>query len=260
MSNNLLRLTTPSGKPVIVDGTGKQIKVIVQDGGNHHTLQFAGLGHSEDQGHFIRTRSGQVVQLKDEDAIAVAALVEARPKPKTPWVLYSVGGVLALLFIIGIANSGGSSSTSGSKATATAEAPPAVTEIGTGVPVGNAMIGITKVQVRDAVGDSFLREAAADGGVLVVLDIAIKNAGDKPLKSYDMPKLKLVDGAGTEYAADIGKSSSYATETHLDAKAFSDLNPDITVHDAEVFEVSKAKFDRSTWYAVTENGQKLALQ
>ena len=66
---------------------------------------------------------------------------------------------------------------------------------------------------------------------------------------FSYPTVSLVDEKGTEYSSDIDASSSYAVETNIDnSKVLSDLNPDISVTDTAVYEVSKEKFAQGKWY------------
>ena len=111
----------------------------------------------------------------------------------------------------------------------------------------NMEITITSVTQKNSVGGQYFNEAPSEGATLVVVQWQYKNISDKPLKSYSFPSIKLTDQNGTEYRSDIGKTSTYATEIKLDRKLFSDLNPGITVKDAEVFEISKETYSKGGW-------------
>jgi hypothetical protein len=114
--------------------------------------------------------------------------------------------------------------------------------------------------VRDRVGLEGMEETASDGGVLVVVRYAVKNATQHPLKAYDLPTIHLVDDKGVSYAPDAGKTGMYALEEKLDLKVWSDLNPGISVKNAEVFEVSKDAFSPTKWQAAIDNtDQTVAL-
>lgn len=118
-------------------------------------------------------------------------------------------------------------------------------------------VTMTDVTQKTSVGSTYLNEKASEGAVLVAIQWQYKNTSDKPVKSYNKPEMKLIDTNGTEYSSDIGKTSYYATEVKLDTKVWSDLNPDITVKDAAVFEVSKEAFAKGGWQAVVKlDGQK----
>ena len=115
---------------------------------------------------------------------------------------------------------------------------------------------------KDSVGGQYFNEKASEGATLVVINWQYKNTSDKPAKSYSKPDIKLVDANGTEYDSDLGKTSIYATEVKLDRKVWSDLNPGITVKDAEVFEVGKESFSTETWFIQIKldgNKYKVAL-
>jgi hypothetical protein len=118
-------------------------------------------------------------------------------------------------------------------------------------------VTVTDVTQKASVGSQYLNEKASEGAILVAIQWQYKNTSDKPVKSYSKPDMKLIDTNGTEYSLDIGKTSYYATEVKLDTKVWSDLNPDITVKDAAVFEVSKEAFTKGGWQAVVKlDGQK----
>ncbi|MBR8646362.1 hypothetical protein KEH51_29245, partial [[Brevibacterium] frigoritolerans] len=77
----------------------------------------------------------------------------------------------------------------------------------------------------------------------------MKNVSDEPVGMFDYPTLNLVDEKGTKYESDIDASSNYTVETGIDnSKILSDLNPDISVTDTQVYEISKEKFATGKWY------------
>ena len=103
------------------------------------------------------------------------------------------------------------------------------------------------MELFQSVGDDIFQTKANQGAIFVAVQYMYKNVSSKPVSSFSLPKIRLVDGNGTEYEADIDASSSYATVLHLDEKILSDLNPGISSRGAEVFEVSKELFNPSTW-------------
>jgi hypothetical protein len=126
---------------------------------------------------------------------------------------------------------------------------------------GDLQLTVTKVAIANWVGERFAREKAADGGELVVVETAIKNAGQKPISAFELPKVKLVDPTGTEYSEDYGKTAAFQmAHPELDRKMASDLNPDITVTDVAVFEVSKAKFSYDSWFITPGGGTLIAFK
>ena len=132
------------------------------------------------------------------------------------------------------------------------------------VPIGDDAHGQTldlvfqPALVKSRVGEApYLSEDASECGVLVVVRYSIKNVSMKPVKVYDMPKVHLVDPSGTPYESDAGKTGAYTMQAKVDQKLWSDLNPGITVQNAEVFEVSKDTFDPKTWSAVVEGHEQL---
>ncbi|MGN6421988.1 MAG: DUF4352 domain-containing protein [Asticcacaulis sp.] len=161
----------------------------------------------------------------------------------------------ALLFLTAC----GSSSSNSSDNDATAAAPTAQSQIGDTFKDDDMEIAVTDVFTRKKVGIEYGYENAGDGAVLVVVKTRIKNIGDKPISAFSLPEAKLVDGNGTEYSSDGGKTVAYQMEdTSQNAKLASDLNPDVAQTDAKVFEVSATRFDPQTW-SVEIDGKKVSL-
>ncbi|QJC98244.1 YxkC [Bacillus mojavensis] len=158
--------------------------------------------------------------------------------------------ILAVVVIIIIANIGGGG---GSEATSkTSSSSKAETEktynIGDTVKTEKTEVTVTKVEKRDSVGNEFLNKKASDGGILVAVQYTVKNVSKKPISSFSIPTVKLVDSTDTSYDADIDASSNYAAETKIDdSKILSDLNPNIKVTNVEVFEVDKDAYSKGTW-------------
>ncbi|MCY7786907.1 DUF4352 domain-containing protein [Bacillus inaquosorum] len=158
--------------------------------------------------------------------------------------------ILAVVVIIIIANIGGGG---GSEATSkTSSSSKAATEktynIGDTVKTEKTEVTVTKVEDRDSVGTQYIEKKASDGGTIVAVQYTIKNVSKKPISSFSIPTVKLVDGDGTSYDSDIDASSTYATETKVDnSKILSDLNPNIKVTDVKAFEVDKDAYAKGTW-------------
>ena len=121
---------------------------------------------------------------------------------------------------------------------------------------------VESVQERGQVGSEFLNEKASEGGVLVAVTYSLKNTSSAPMGFMDQPNLKLIDPRGTTYSNDTGATAAFSTENDFNNKIVSDLNPGITVHDGDVFEISKDAFDPSTWSIVVEGQEThpIALQ
>jgi hypothetical protein len=138
----------------------------------------------------------------------------------------------------------------GDNTTATAPAapePPQILMVGQVISVGDINLTVTNVQEAASVGSSYLSQAAAQDGVLVVVDYTVKNISAKPVSAGDIPKFALLDPADTTYSEDAGATSMYEVEHHVDQKLWSNLNPGITVRSAQVFEVAKNSFNPATW-------------
>lgn len=166
--------------------------------------------------------------------------------------LFKWGGIILVVIIVISAISGGGgekseSSSSGSKQEQQAEQTYKVTDL---VTSKNMELTITSVAERNSVGSQYVKETVSEGGTLVVVNWQYKNTSSEPIGTFSQPSLKLQDANGVEYSSDAGKTGSYATEIKLDRKFLSDLNPGITVKDAQVFEVSKESYDQGGWFAV----------
>jgi hypothetical protein len=131
-----------------------------------------------------------------------------------------------------------------------ATAPPSSERVSVGESAqsGSVEFSVISVKTITSIGDPEMFGAkASEGGVYVVIDYTLENISKKPLGSFSQPSVELISNDGTAYDEDINASSSYATESELDEKILSDLNPGIKVKGAAVFEVSKELFDPSTW-------------
>ena len=123
-------------------------------------------------------------------------------------------------------------------------------KVGEAITADNLEVTVTVFEEMDVIGDpDFLGKKASDGGTLVALQYTMKNISDEPVGMFSYPTVSLLDEKDTKYSSDIDASSSYAVETEIDnSKIFSDLNPDISVTDTAVYEVSKEKFSQGIWY------------
>ena len=120
---------------------------------------------------------------------------------------------------------------------------------------------ITSVQTKNQVGGDFFSTTPSEGGIYVVVDWSIKNIDTKPVKSFSTPKIKLISPTGIEYNSDLNATSYYATETKLDRKILSDLNPGILVKDAQVFEINKELWSQTGWkIEISLSGKKALVE
>ena len=113
-------------------------------------------------------------------------------------------------------------------------------------------VTINSAQQRPRVGDEFFSSSPAEGATYVAINWQYKNVGREPLSMWSKPDIKLRDAEGIEYSEDIGAGTSYATESNIDEKILSDLNPGITVKSAAVFEISKEAIQKQGWQIVIE--------
>lgn len=168
---------------------------------------------------------------------------------------WAIGGGLVMAALVAAMFLGGG--THGPKPNVSASAAPAAsTPAGTAAPrfkVGETFqgktfrIAVTSAAVTDAVGDGFMRSTPAAGGEYVAVAWSYTNISNAPVDAWKTPSLKLIDPAGHLYDADLGASGAFATQLNADAKVLSNVNPGITIRDADVFEVGRALFDPSTW-------------
>ncbi|WP_420977400.1 DUF4352 domain-containing protein [Bacillus vallismortis] len=169
--------------------------------------------------------------------------------------------ILAVVVIIIIGNvvGGGGDSETTSKTSSSSKAKTEKTyNIGDAVKTEKTEVTVTKVEDRDTVGTQYIEKKASDGGTIVAVQYTIKNVSKKPISSFSIPTVKLVDADGTSYDSDIDASttydsdidasSTYATETKVNnSKILSDLNPNIKVTGVKAFEVDKEAYAKGTW-------------
>jgi hypothetical protein len=179
-------------------------------------------------------------------------------------IAYAFAGLIALA-IIGSIMSGGSKNSSSSTRNNDSQSEPAKQtgwKVGDTFSDGGVEVTITKLEIRNSVGQDMFKSSSAEGGEYVAVQWKYKNVSNKPISSLDTPSLHLLDPQGVKYDRDAGASSSYATELNLTEKVLSDLNPGITVTAADIFEVSKSTFDQSKWIVLVQGDtdEKVSLQ
>ena len=145
--------------------------------------------------------------------------------------------------------SSGSSSSTRSSQTSSTRTQPAVTphKIGEVVTTPQLEVKVVSAKNISRVGNEFFKSEPSEGATYVAIMWQYKNISQKPLDMWSKPKMKLKDSNGVSYSADVGASSSFATEANIDEKVISDLNPGITVKTADVFEVSKDLILKPGW-------------
>ncbi|WP_256242843.1 DUF4352 domain-containing protein [Bacillus sp. V3B] len=159
-------------------------------------------------------------------------------------ILSFIGLIVVIVIVSNLASGGGSDTAS---TTAGKEESADPIKVGDIITTDKFEITVVGVEERTEVGGEFFSSQPAEGGKYVVVQWKYKNISDKPIGTFSQPTLKLVDGDGNKYDSDLDASSSYATEIDLNSKVLSDLNPGISVTDAEVFEVSSELFDAASW-------------
>lgn len=177
-----------------------------------------------------------------------------------------VVGSLALIGDLDSDNSSSKSNTDNSiKAETVAKAGDEVEENQSAVSYGSGDTAITKkfevqvtsIEERTSVGSSWFNSSPSEGGVYLTVQWQYKNISDEPIGSFSTPSIYLVDENGVKYTSDISASGNFATELELDRKILSDLNPGITVKDAEVFEISKERYDIGEWKLIVKGDEEV---
>lgn len=114
---------------------------------------------------------------------------------------------------------------------------------------GKLEVTVTKFEEKAKVGSQYVSKEASEGGTFVAIQYKMKNVSEEPVGMFSYPTLKLVDEKGTKYDSDLEASTNYSIETGIDdSKVLSDLNPDISVNDSKVYEISKEKLAKGNWY------------
>lgn len=132
-------------------------------------------------------------------------------------------------------------------------------KVGDAIKTDKFEITINSIEERAYVGDEYIKKSPSQGGTYIVVQYQYKNISDKPI-GFSKPNISLTDKSGTKYNADISASGTFATEVKLDSKIVSDLNPGITVKDAEVFEISKDLYSKGGWkLLITADGKKMNI-
>ena len=166
-----------------------------------------------------------------------------------------ITGILALMLIGIIGGMGGENNDSENSAApsnasdATKKEEAVLYKTNDAIKTDKFEITVTSAKEKNVVGSQYFQSNPSEGG-------KYKNISDKPAGPFSTPSIKLTDGNGTSYDADISASGNFATEIDLNRKIMSDLNPDITVNDASVFEVSKEQFAKGDWNILIKSDGK----
>lgn len=158
--------------------------------------------------------------------------------------------IIAAVIIIGVIIGGNSGDSSSSKEKT-------IIKVGDTFKTNKMEIKVISIEKRKKVGDDIFGEKASEGGVYIAVYYQYKNISDKAIGAFSQPSVKLIDPKGTKYDSDLGATTSYVTEDkiNIDEKVLSDLNPGITVKDAEVFEVSEELLKDTGWQLIIDADQ-----
>lgn len=191
----------------------------------------------------------------------ISAQEKRKMHPVTKVVLW-LGGIffgLIVLAVIISPDDKGERTTSQQASSAAPEPPPSV-KVGDSFQTPTFEIQIRSAQALSSVGNPLFASQPSEGGVYIAIQWSYKNISQKPVSAFRRPTVHLKAPDGTKYDPDLGASASYATELDNDAKAFSDLNPGISVVDVDVFEVSRQMFDPSSWRILVDGDRDTEVE
>ncbi len=89
-------------------------------------------------------------------------------------------------------------------------------------------ININNSDIIEQVGTAFLQQSPAEGGIYLAIKWDYTNISDKPVNDSNV-------------------------------KIMSNLNPDIKINDAVIFEISEEKFDKNTWKILIETDESILV-
>jgi peptidoglycan hydrolase-like protein with peptidoglycan-binding domain len=108
------------------------------------------------------------------------------------------------------------------------------------------------------VGGSFDEVRSHDDNTFIVVDFKYKNISGKPLSSFKKPKIYLKDDKGRKYKSDKLATLSYLNHMDVEEKWFSEINPDVTVDSAAVFEINGSS-PRTNWTIVLDAEEEIEV-
>ena len=184
--------------------------------------------------------------LEYEVSTPVRALNNKPSKKKKIFIVIAL--VFATLFFIGIGNyifnKNGTHSKLFSKNKLESEKS---IYVGDSFTTHNLEISITSAEAKSLILSPLGTKTPSEGATYIAIQSKYKNISKKPLSSFENPTIYLIDPDGNNYDQDLNATLLYASQLDVNKKVFSDLNPDISVNDGVVFEVSKKLFDFKTW-------------
>lgn len=163
--------------------------------------------------------------------------------------------LIVVIVVGGIANSangGGSSSTTASDTSTPAtteqtKAEPVAPKVGDVIDVGNAEVTVLSAKTYTVIKGEYGDSTPAEGGIYVGIAFKLKNTSDKAFGMFAFPSVKLKDASGNRYSADVSASGVFALDQKIDMKILSELNPGITVKDADAYEISTDSIKKPGW-------------
>jgi hypothetical protein len=132
-------------------------------------------------------------------------------------------------------------------------------ELGEAALVGDVEFTLNGAEVRESVGGLFFSQSAQTNEVFLAIRYTYRNVGSSPISSWSEPRIRLVDGYGTEYSSDVGASSRYATEIDVNINVLSDINPGVSQTGGDVFVLGRDYFHSNDWKLKVSQGGRQAL-
>lgn len=95
----------------------------------------------------------------------------------------------------------------------------------------------------------------------IAIQFTFKNVSDKSLKESDLPSIKLINEKGVEYETNINASSAYAVSSEINNfRVLDNINPNISIENAKVFEVPKKDYNSGEWYILIDDEEKIKIK
>lgn len=137
------------------------------------------------------------------------------------------------------------------------QAPAEIEALDIGATAERGPIGFTlkSVETKKAVRDPDWSPPAGPGETFVVARYEIKNLGNEPLDTFELPEVTLVDGSGVEYDSDLEASSSDG-----DSNGWDDVNPGIVFKGTRSFKVVEERYDPGVWQIVIKTDPAIAYR
>lgn len=173
----------------------------------------------------------------------------SEPKAKKPFYKKWWVWAIAVVVVIGIANSGGNggSTPTGGQATDQTQKEDSVPTSKKGVS-SDVKIAVLGLEEKDNVGNEYVKENAQ--GIFKIIEVSITN-NQKDAITIDSNSFKLIDDKGREFTYSVEGQSSFDIATGNESLFLKSLNPGLTLKSKIIFDVPK---DATGLYLKTQGG------